>query len=144
MLSETIVDSRANLSTKQACTKKEIPYGKVTWLGAERKKKSKNLVNKVNPIYDNKPVTITIPLDDQDTQVLTYDTMANNTAVVDPNSFTYSTTIWDNTVTFNELINTGEVEKMCTEYPALDRAYRNFRQIYDLVKADYKSKNKKA
>jgi len=49
---------------------------------------------------------------------------------------------WDNL--FNELINTGEVEKMCAEYPALDKAYRNFRQIYDLVKADYKSKNKKA
>jgi len=33
---------------------------------------------------------------------------------------------------------------MAKEYPALDKAYRNFRQIYDLVKADYKSKNKKA
>jgi len=101
-------------------------------------------MNKVNPIYDSKPVTITIPLDDQESQVLTYDTMANNTSLVDPDSFTYSTTIWDNTVTFNELINTGEVEKMAKEYPALDKAYRNFRQIYDLVKADYKSKNKKA
>jgi len=108
------------------------------------KKKRKKRVNKVNPIYDSKPVTITIPLDDQESQVLTYDTMANNTSLVDPDSFTYSTTIWDNTVTFNELINTGEVEKMAKEYPALDKAYRNFRQIYDLVKADYKSKNKKA
>ena len=31
-----------------------------------------------------RPVTITIPLDDQESQVLTYDTMANNTSLVDP------------------------------------------------------------
>ena len=91
-----------------------------------------------------RPVTITIPLDQNDSKVLSFDTMANNTQEIDPNSFTYSTTILDNTVTFNELINTGEVEKMTAEYPALDKAYRNFRHIYDLVKADYKSKNKKA
>ena len=129
---------------KQVFTKKAIKYGKVIWLGVALRKRKLNLVtNKVNPPYEHgRPVTITIPLDQEDSKVLTFDTLSDNTKEIDPNSFTYSTTIYDNTVTFNELINVGEVEKMAAEYPALEKAYRNFKQIYDLVKTDYKSKLK--
>ena len=87
-----------------------------------------------------RPVTISIPLDDQDSQILTY-TTRDNTKSIDPNSFQYTATIWDNTVVYSELINTEEVQKMALQYPALQKAYKNFKQIYDIVKHDYKQKN---
>lgn len=88
-----------------------------------------------------RPVTISIPLDDQDSQILTY-TTKDNTKSVDPNSFQYTASIWDNTVVYSELINTQEVQKMAEQYPALQKAYKNFKQIYDLVKHDYIKNNK--
>jgi hypothetical protein len=33
-----------------------------------------------------------------------------------------------------------EVEKMCKEYPALEKALENFKTIYEMVKDDYASK----
>tara|TARA_Y100001968_G_C18862636_1_gene483357 strand:+ start:44 stop:322 length:279 start_codon:yes stop_codon:yes gene_type:complete len=88
-----------------------------------------------------RPVTISIPLDDQDSQILTY-TTKDHTKSVDPNSFQYTASIWDNTVVYSELINTQEVQKMAEQYPALQKAYKNFKQIYDLVKHDYIKNNK--
>jgi len=37
-------------------------------------------------------------------------------------------------------INTNEVERMCKEYPALEKVWRNFKSVYDMVKQDYKGK----
>lgn len=37
-------------------------------------------------------------------------------------------------------IEIEEVEKMCKEYPALEKVYENFKTIYDLVKQDWESK----
>ena len=36
----------------------------------------------------------------------------------------------------------SEVEKMCKEYPALERVWRNFKSVYDMVKQDYEGKKK--
>ena len=33
-----------------------------------------------------------------------------------------------------------EVQKMCNEYPALKKAYENFKTIYKMVEQDYKGK----
>jgi len=33
-----------------------------------------------------------------------------------------------------------KVEEMCTMYPALDKAFENFKAIYDLVKDDYQAR----
>ena len=35
-----------------------------------------------------------------------------------------------------------EVEKMCKEYPALEKAFENFKTIYEMVKDDYASKTR--
>lgn len=35
-----------------------------------------------------------------------------------------------------------EVESMCKEYPALEKAFENFKTIYEMVKDDYASKIK--
>ena len=37
-------------------------------------------------------------------------------------------------------INPYEVEKMCKEYPALEKVWRNFKAVYDMVQQDYKGK----
>ena len=37
-------------------------------------------------------------------------------------------------------INPSEVERMCKEYPALEKVWRNFKSVYDMVQQDYKGK----
>jgi hypothetical protein len=39
-------------------------------------------------------------------------------------------------------IDVLEVERMCKEYPGLEKAYRNFKSVYDMVKQDYEGKKK--
>jgi len=34
----------------------------------------------------------------------------------------------------------AEIEKMCSEYPALAKVYENFKTMYDLVKQDWEGK----
>ena len=36
----------------------------------------------------------------------------------------------------------SEVEKMCKEYPGLEKVWRNFKSVYDMVKQDYEGKKK--
>ena len=37
-------------------------------------------------------------------------------------------------------IDPDEVERMCKEYPGLEKTWRNFKATYDLVKQDWKGK----
>ena len=39
-------------------------------------------------------------------------------------------------------IDPEEVERMCKEYPALTKVWRNFKSVYDMVKQDYVGKKK--
>jgi len=39
-------------------------------------------------------------------------------------------------------INPDEVERMCKEYPALEKVWQNFKSVYDMVKQDYEGKKK--
>lgn len=41
-----------------------------------------------------------------------------------------------------DAIRPDEVEKMCKEYPALDKVWRNFKSVYDMVKQDYEGKKR--
>ena len=42
----------------------------------------------------------------------------------------------------NMTIDPDKVEKMCEEYPALEKVWRNFKAVYDMVKQDYEGKKK--
>jgi hypothetical protein len=42
----------------------------------------------------------------------------------------------------NTNIDPSEVERMCNEYPALEKVWRNFKSVYDMVKQDYEGKKK--
>ena len=37
-------------------------------------------------------------------------------------------------------LSISEVESMCKEYPALEKTWRNFKSVYDMVKQDYEGK----
>lgn len=39
-------------------------------------------------------------------------------------------------------INEDEVEQMCKEYPGLEKVWKNFKSVYDMVKQDYEGKKK--
>ena len=82
-----------------------------------------------------------------------YTTSADSTFVVDINdgTFTFNDTISldatiDNltNITFNKvefedhMPDLDRVKKMCQHYPALDKAYENFKTIYKMVNQDYK------
>jgi hypothetical protein len=48
----------------------------------------------------------------------------------------------DITSIFGETYNEQEIEKMCKEYPGLEKVWRNFKSVYDMVKQDYEGKKK--
>jgi len=52
----------------------------------------------------------------------------------------------DDNITFDvnniNMIDISEIEDMCTEYPALEKAWRNFKTLYDMTLQDYKGKQK--
>jgi len=39
-------------------------------------------------------------------------------------------------------ISPHEVEKMCKEYPSLEKVWRNFKAVYDMVQQDYEGKKR--
>ena len=99
--------------------------------------------------------TITINLDDTYGTTTTYWAGDSITDVVysGSNDGTFTIDLNDTTSTINigdwELsgdfgvvgnINPYEVEKMCKEYPALEKVWRNFKTIYDMVQQDYEGK----
>jgi len=65
-------------------------------------------------------------------------------------TFTIDTNTIDTTINIGDwclsgdfgIINPSEVEKMCKEYPALEKVWRNFKAVYDMVKQDYEGKKK--
>jgi len=39
-------------------------------------------------------------------------------------------------------IDPSKVERMCKQYPALEKVWRNFKSVYDMCKQDYEGKKK--
>jgi hypothetical protein len=74
--------------------------------------------------------TFTIDINDLTTDTIDISTMDDITL----NNYSH---LYESTT-----INQIEVEQMCNHYPALEKAWRNFKSIYDLVQQDYKGKQK--
>ena len=55
-------------------------------------------------------------------------------------TFTIDTNSVDWLYTTDTRIDPDEIERMCKEYPALEKTWRNFKATYDLVKQDWKGK----
>ena len=93
--------------------------------------------------------TITINLDDTYGTTTTYwagDSVTDITIDgVSDGTFTIDTSTLDTTVGLDWIyerhsLSISEVEKMCNEYPALEKTWRNFKSMYDMVKQDYQGK----
>lgn len=50
---------------------------------------------------------------------------------------------WEQTEFEDTMPSIAKVEDMCKDYPALDKAYENFKTIYKMVHQDWKGKNDK-
>jgi len=100
---------------------------------------------------------ITIDLGNYDAQTTTYwagDSVTDITLSSSDNTFTLNDTITINTgsgitdtVDFdwiynNTSIDPSKVERMCKQYPALEKVWRNFKSVYDMCKQDYEGKKK--
>jgi len=92
--------------------------------------------------------TITINLDDTYGTTTTYWAGDSITDVVysgsNDGTFTIDTNTMD-TVNLDwiwkrQTLSVDEVERMCKEYPALEKVWRNFKSVYDMVKQDYQGK----
>jgi len=99
---------------------------------------------------DNNKGDITINLDDTYGTTTTYwagdsitditvDGVSDGTFTIDTSTFN-TDTIDINWIYNNMNIDPSEVERMCQEYPALEKTWRNFKSMYDMVKQDYQGK----
>ena len=91
---------------------------------------------------------ITIDLDNTYGTTTTYwagDSMVDTVSVGD-GTFSISSgatdTIDISWIYDNMNIDPNKVEKMCEEYPALEKVWRNFKSVYDMCKQDYEGKIK--
>jgi hypothetical protein len=90
---------------------------------------------------------ITIDLNNTHGATTTYlsDTITNGNGSF---TITGSTSDWVNDSTFNinsifkNNIDQDEVERMCKEYPGLEKVWQNFKTVYEMVKQDYEGKKK--
>ena len=94
--------------------------------------------------------TITINLDDTYGTTTTYwagDSVTDITfdSSTSDGTFTIDTSTLDDGVGLDWIyerhsLSISEVESMCKEYPALEKTWRNFKSMYDVVKQDYEGK----
>ena len=68
-------------------------------------------------------------------------TPSDGSFTVDINDYTTDTVNID-WIYNNMNIDPNEVEKMCDHYPGLEKVWRNFKSVYDMVKQDYEGKKK--
>jgi hypothetical protein len=81
-------------------------------------------------------ITTTINSISTDTiDISTYTTSSDDQISFDWDNIEISPTLWTEV-----LPNVDTVNDMCKEYPALAKAYENFKTVYKLVEQDYKGK----
>lgn len=66
---------------------------------------------------------------------------------IDIDSITLTNDIWDGNITINNPVefedtmpDVAKVEDMCNDYPALRKAYENFKTIYKMVHQDWQGR----
>ena len=92
---------------------------------------------------------ITINLDNTMGTTTTYWASDSISDIVLDNSTTGTFTIdtdsvdWINSISVDDRrISPDEIERMCEHYPGLEKAWRNFKAVYDMIKQDYEGKKK--
>jgi len=90
-------------------------------------------------ISDTSENTITVDLGNNMTS--TFDTTYTVSTSTDSIISDY-TDVNSNWIYGRITIDPDEVERMCKEYPALEKVWRNFKSVYDMVLQDYEGKKK--
>ena len=102
----------------------------------------------------NSDNTITITATDNsdytfDINNITVDTIdISNITTSTIDTITLEDTHWADSITWEQvefedsMPTIAKVEDMCNDYPALDKAYENFKTIYKMVHQDWKGKQK--
>ena len=89
---------------------------------------------------------ITINLNDTYGATTTYSVGSlDDTITISDGTFTLDTHAIDwtaNNILGDTRISPEEIERMCKEYPALEKVWRNFKAVYDMCKKDYEGKIK--
>jgi len=67
-----------------------------------------------------------------DITISSTDTSAS-TITIDNSTYSYANVL-------DNMIDPEEVDRMCKEYPALSKVWRNFKSVYDMTLQDYKGK----
>ena len=68
----------------------------------------------------------------------TFTLTSNDTITIDGHNTEFNT---DWIYNYNQ-IDPDKVERMCKQYPALEKVWRNFKNVYDMCKQDYEGKKK--
>ena len=103
---------------------------------------------------------ITISTDSMNDTTLSYDLSDYTVNTIDISSITTSTInagtvtledthwadsiVWEQTAFEDTMPSVAKVEDMCKEYPALKKAYENFKTIYAMVHQDWKGKDEES
>ena len=68
--------------------------------------------------------------------------MDDITITIDDNTHWADNITWEQVEFEDSMPSIAKVEDMCEEYPALAKAYENFKTIYKMVHQDWKGKQK--
>jgi hypothetical protein len=93
--------------------------------------------------------SISVNLDDTYGTTTTYwggdSDSISDTVNISDGTFTIDTNSadWLSEIHINDTrISPEEIERMCKEYPSLEKVWRNFKSVYDMCKQDYEGKKK--
>ena len=87
----------------------------------------------------------TITISDSITSINTNSTdWLNNGGIIQTGDINidWNNIVFEKTIFQDCMPDLADVEQMCKEYPALEKAFENFKTIYKMVEQDYKGKKK--
>jgi len=89
---------------------------------------------------DNDAITTTYWAGDSITDVTLSDSNSGTFTISATDEISYDNISWN--LTGEAQISPNEVEKMCKQYPGLEKVWRNFKSVYDMCKQDFEGKKK--
>lgn len=92
-----------------------------------------------SPSYGNSQHTVTIGNGTSSSATITLDAMEMNDTGTE---FVYNMQDYKNEEFVDTMPGIERVQKMCKEYPALSKAYEQFKLIYKMTEQDYKGRLK--
>ena len=98
-------------------------------------------------LTDTSASTITVSTPDYDIGDIYVDSHTMDSYTIDTTNIFTSDTIDLGNLTFNHVVfedympNPQTLKRMCEEYPALEKVYKNFKTVYSMVEQDWKGNN---